>query len=76
MFVEHLNDLSLDETGNMGDTYKTLGAGFWALKQKDYRKALHKLVMAVRNIMMTSVHRKTHYWTIVREDRIPFTEGQ
>ncbi|XP_041350470.1 ADP-ribosylarginine hydrolase Tri1-like [Gigantopelta aegis] len=40
-----LKDLNLDEPGKMNDTYKTLGAGFWALKQKDFRSAIQEIIM-------------------------------
>ncbi|XP_077977964.1 ADP-ribosylarginine hydrolase Tri1-like [Glandiceps talaboti] len=40
MNCRNLRDLKLDEPGEIGYTYKCLGAGFWALRQKDYRGAL------------------------------------
>ncbi len=42
-----LKDLKLDEAGKMSHTYKTLGAGFWALKQKDFKTAIRDIVMEV-----------------------------
>ncbi|XP_041350168.1 uncharacterized protein LOC121369272 [Gigantopelta aegis] len=45
MTCENLSDLMLDESGKIGYTYKCLGSGFWALKQKDFRKAMQCLVM-------------------------------
>ena len=47
MFADHLSNLKLTEDGNIGYTYKCLGAGFWAFMQKDFRKALQKVVMHV-----------------------------
>ncbi|GFO06434.1 adenylosuccinate lyase [Plakobranchus ocellatus] len=38
--------LQLDEPDKIGYTYKCLGAGFWAFKQKDFQRALIKVVMA------------------------------
>ncbi|XP_013416846.1 uncharacterized protein LOC106178270 [Lingula anatina] len=45
MFAKDLKSLVLDEPDKIGYTYKCLGAGFWALQQKDFRKALSSLVM-------------------------------
>ncbi|XP_071082757.1 ADP-ribosyl-[dinitrogen reductase] glycohydrolase-like [Haliotis cracherodii] len=43
--MKNIRNLRLSESGKIGYTYKCLGAGFWALKQKDFRKALQKIVM-------------------------------
>lgn len=40
-----LKQLMLCEAGKIGYTYKCLGTGFWALKQKDFQKAMIKVVM-------------------------------
>ncbi|CAL1529105.1 unnamed protein product [Lymnaea stagnalis] len=40
-----LKDLKLGDVGNMSFTYKAVGAGFWALKQKDFRTAIQDIVM-------------------------------
>ena len=48
MFVEKLKKLNLDENNKIGYTYKTLGAGFWALKQNDFRQAITDVTMEVR----------------------------
>ncbi|XP_078343352.1 ADP-ribosyl-[dinitrogen reductase] glycohydrolase-like [Oculina patagonica] len=40
MFAKSLDDLKLDEAGKIGYTYKCLGAGFWSLRQDDFRAAL------------------------------------
>ncbi|XP_078677172.1 ADP-ribosyl-[dinitrogen reductase] glycohydrolase-like [Branchiostoma floridae x Branchiostoma belcheri] len=45
MEAEKLSLLKLDERRKIGYTYKTLGAGFWALRQNDFRKAMTELVM-------------------------------
>ncbi|XP_046568085.1 ADP-ribosylarginine hydrolase Tri1-like [Haliotis rubra] len=45
LYTTSLKDLKLDERGKMNHTYKTLGAGFWALKQKDFRTAIRDIVM-------------------------------
>ena len=39
--------LRLDENKSIGYTFKCLGAGFWALKQTDFRTALTEIVMNV-----------------------------
>ncbi|XP_070558795.1 microtubule-associated protein 1B-like [Ptychodera flava] len=44
MYCEDLDKLMLDEHNKIGYTYKCLGAGFWAFKQKDFRKALTSIV--------------------------------
>ncbi|CAH1782706.1 unnamed protein product [Owenia fusiformis] len=43
--VKDLSALELDEAGKIGYTYKTLGAGFWALKQTNFRKAIQAITM-------------------------------
>jgi len=47
MFAKSLDDLKLDEDGKIGYTYKCLGAGFWSLRQKDFRTALETLTFEV-----------------------------
>ena len=47
MYVQDIKDLQLDEHNKIGYTYKALGAGFWALRQKDFRKALETIVFEV-----------------------------
>ena len=47
MFATKLKDLKLDDSEKIGYTYKTMGAGFWALKQNNFRKALTEIVMEV-----------------------------
>ncbi|XP_046563667.1 uncharacterized protein LOC124272507 isoform X1 [Haliotis rubra] len=42
---EKIKNLNLDESRKIGYTYKCMGCGFWALKQKDFRKALQTIVM-------------------------------
>ncbi|PVD24337.1 hypothetical protein C0Q70_14817 [Pomacea canaliculata] len=45
MFASSLKDLQLNEVGKTSYTFKAVGAGFWALKQKDFRNALQDIVM-------------------------------
>ena len=47
MYAKQLKELKLDEHDKIGFTLKTLGAGFWALTQHDFRRALTDLVMEV-----------------------------
>ena len=47
MYCQDISELKLDERG-IGYTYKALGAGFWALRQIDFRKALETIVFEVR----------------------------
>ncbi|XP_046563707.1 uncharacterized protein YegU-like [Haliotis rubra] len=42
---EKIKNLKLCELGKIGYTYKCMGCGLWALKQKDFRKALQTIVM-------------------------------
>ncbi|RUS91499.1 hypothetical protein EGW08_000720 [Elysia chlorotica] len=41
-----LKQLDLCEAAKIGYTYKCMGAGFWALKQNNFQKAMIKVVMA------------------------------
>ncbi|KAH3819253.1 uncharacterized protein LOC127832469 isoform X2 [Dreissena polymorpha] len=45
MFCTSLKDLRLDDPGRPSYTYKALGSGFWALKQKDFRQAIQDIVL-------------------------------
>jgi len=45
MFAESLSDLELDR-GGIGYTFKTMGAGFWAFQQEDFREALEAITRA------------------------------
>uniref|UniRef100_A0A0B7BD36 ADP-ribosylglycohydrolase n=1 Tax=Arion vulgaris TaxID=1028688 RepID=A0A0B7BD36_9EUPU len=45
MSCTKLKQLQLAEPGKIGYTYKCLGAGFWAFKQDNFKKALIKVVM-------------------------------
>lgn len=47
MYATSLAELKLDEKDSIGYTYKALGAGFWALRQNDYKTAITQLVMEV-----------------------------
>ena len=46
MFEKELQNLKLGES--IGYTFKCLGAGFWAFKQKDFRTAIQQLTMEVK----------------------------
>ena len=48
MSCKELKNLQLDEPNKIGYTYKSMGSGFWALKQDDFRKAIQKITMEVR----------------------------
>ncbi|GFO15635.1 adpribosylglycohydrolase superfamily protein [Plakobranchus ocellatus] len=47
MQASNLKDLKLGDVSNMSFTFKAVGAGFWALKQKDFRSAIQDIVMEV-----------------------------
>lgn len=47
MFCTSLDDLRLDESDKIGYTYKCMGAGFWALRQNDFRAALEAIAYEV-----------------------------
>ena len=50
MFVKSLNNLQLDESGKIGYTYKCMGAGFWALRQNNFRDALEAIAFEVMRV--------------------------
>ena len=56
MFAEKLKKLHLDEKDKIGYTFKTLGAGFWALRQNDFRQAITDITMEVRFYKMHSLN--------------------
>ncbi|VDI78871.1 Hypothetical predicted protein, partial [Mytilus galloprovincialis] len=45
MFCENIADLNLSEGESIGYTFKCVGAGFWAFKQDNFRKAIQTVVM-------------------------------
>ncbi|KAK3101241.1 hypothetical protein FSP39_002045, partial [Pinctada imbricata] len=45
MYPNSLKDLHLDEPGRSNFTYKALGAGFWALRQKNFRQSIQDIVL-------------------------------
>ena len=47
IYCTSLKELDLDEPGKINYTYKALGAGFWALRQKDFRQAIQDIVLQV-----------------------------
>jgi len=50
MFAKSLDDLKLDEAGKIGYTYKCLGAGFWSLRQNDFRAAIEAVAFEVGHV--------------------------
>ena len=44
MFATQLSELQLDDKKGIGYTLKCMGAGFWALRQTDFRYALEAIV--------------------------------
>ena len=44
MYARSLSELQLATGNAIGYTFKCLGAGFWALRQNDYRTALEAIV--------------------------------
>ncbi len=51
MFEENIKNLKLDEHKKIGYTFKCMGAGFWALRQKDFRMALQTITMEVTGFL-------------------------
>ena len=47
MYPPGLKELRLDLPARSSYTYKALGAGFWALRQKDFRQAIQAIVLEV-----------------------------
>ena len=47
MFAESLAKLELDSPRAIGYTFKCMGAGFWAFRQNDFRKAIQAITMEV-----------------------------
>lgn len=45
--VTDLASLELSDAPKIGYTYKTLGAGFWALKQSSFRDAIEAIAFEV-----------------------------
>ncbi|XP_019633344.1 PREDICTED: uncharacterized protein LOC109476765 [Branchiostoma belcheri] len=45
MDPRQLQELQLDAPGVIGYTYKTLSAGFWALRQDDFRTTIERITM-------------------------------
>ncbi|CAB3981295.1 Hypothetical predicted protein [Paramuricea clavata] len=45
MFAESLDKLELDSPQAIGYTFKCMGAGFWAFRQKDFREAIQAITM-------------------------------
>lgn len=47
IYASDLEKLQLDDDDKIGYTFKTLGAGFWALKQTSFREAIEAITMEV-----------------------------
>ncbi|ELT98348.1 hypothetical protein CAPTEDRAFT_158452 [Capitella teleta] len=45
LFCKNIDEHELADDPKIGYTYKTLGAGFWALQQTDFRKALETIIL-------------------------------
>ncbi|XP_028414475.1 ADP-ribose glycohydrolase ARH3-like [Dendronephthya gigantea] len=45
MFAESLDKLELDSQRAIGYTFKCMGAGFWAFRQKNFREAIQAITM-------------------------------
>ncbi|CAH1264864.1 Hypp3077 [Branchiostoma lanceolatum] len=54
MQVRDLRTLHLDETDTVGYTYKALGAGFWALRQRSFRDTIIQIAMEGGNAATNS----------------------
>ena len=50
--IKRLRDLKLDESTSIGYTFKCMGSGFWVLKKDDFRTALQKIVLEVKDIFL------------------------
>ena len=47
MSIANIGDLNLADRESMGYTFKTMGAGFWALRQTDFRYVIESLTLEV-----------------------------
>ena len=70
LFATNIKDLKLDEFKAIGYTYKCLGAGFWALKQNDFRKALQKVTMEVR--VLYEIYSSSFFFFILKIGKMLF----
>ena len=52
MYEDSLEKLKLDEDGKIGYTYKCMGAGFWALRQQDFRASLEAITFEVISVCL------------------------
>ena len=52
IYCKKIKELKLDEASSIGYTFKALGAGFWALRQSDFRQALQAITMEVSCSLM------------------------
>ncbi len=58
MFADNLADLKLSEH-KIGYTFKTMGAGFWALRQENFRAALQDILLEVPLQYNNHIHFET-----------------
>lgn len=49
MFATNISDHELADDPKIGYTYKAMGAGFWALRQTDFRKAMETIILEVKS---------------------------
>lgn len=52
----NLEELDLSEPHSIGYTYKCLGAGFWALKQENFRDTIEAIVRSVSYCFVKHFH--------------------
>jgi hypothetical protein len=50
---DQIKQLKLDEPDKIGYTYKSMGTGFWALKQNDFRKTITKIMLQVCTVFIS-----------------------
>ena len=50
---DQIKQLKLDEPDKIGYTYKSMGTGFWALKQNDFRKTITKIILQVCTVLIS-----------------------
>lgn len=68
IYASDLEQLRLDDNDNIGYTFKALGAGFWALKQTSFRKAIEAVTMEVSVHMSAWV--RLVLWRLVLEYKL------
>ena len=71
MFANDISALNLTEFKKIGYTLKCLGAGFWALRQDNFKQALTTIVMEV--CFSTICHRKVSCLTLVLLNSVAYS---